>query len=162
MWSTKALHCFPEEFQCSFAITTLGDIAFKHLAFVIHCPPEIVGFTVDFYEHLVQMPLPIRMSAKVLNPFSSNLRRKHRPKSVPPEANSFVANIDTALVQQVFHISKRKWITHIHHNRQADDLRARLEVLEWVAFYHPATLICRSARLNQFSSDSAPGSAAEQ
>jgi len=101
------------------------------------------------------MPLPIRMSAKVLNPFSSNLRRKHRPKSVPPEANSLVANIDTALVQQVFQISKRKWITHIHHHRQADDFGRRLEILEWVAFYHPATLICRSARLNQFSSDSA-------
>ena len=47
----------------------LGDIAFKHLALVIYSPPEIVDFTVDFYEHLVQMPLPIRMSTKLLNPF---------------------------------------------------------------------------------------------
>jgi hypothetical protein len=32
MWSPKALHCFPEEFQCIFAIPALGDIAFKHLS----------------------------------------------------------------------------------------------------------------------------------
>ena len=48
-----------------------------------------------------------------------------------------MADINTAFVQQIFHISKRKWITHIDHNRQADDLGRRLEVLEWVAFCHP-------------------------
>ena len=53
------------------------------------------------------------------------------------------------------HISKQKWITHIHHNRQADDLRARLEVLEWVAFCHPATLGVPLTHFNQVSSDSA-------
>jgi hypothetical protein len=36
-----AFHGFPEEFQCSFAISALGDIAFQHLAFVINGSPEI-------------------------------------------------------------------------------------------------------------------------
>jgi len=76
MWWAKALHCFSEEFQCRFAVTALGDVAFQHLALVIHSPPEIVGFTVYFYEHLVQMPFPIRMSTKLLTPFSSDLRRE--------------------------------------------------------------------------------------
>jgi len=66
-----------------------------------------------------------------------------------------MANINTAFLQQIFHISKRKWITHIHHHSQADDFRRRLEVLEWVAFYNPATLIAHPARLNRFCSDSA-------
>jgi hypothetical protein len=76
MWWTKALHCFSEEFQCRFAIPALGDIAFKHLALVIYGAPQVVRFTVDLHKNLVQMPLPIRMSAKVLNPFSPDLRGK--------------------------------------------------------------------------------------
>jgi hypothetical protein len=75
---------------------------------VIHSPPEIVSFSVDFYEHFVQvpLPLPIRMSAKVLNPFSSDLRGKQRAKHVPPKLNPLVADLDAALVQQILHISE--------------------------------------------------------
>ena len=80
---------------------------------------------------------------------------KQRTKAVPPKSNRLEADINAAFVRQVFHISKRKWITHIHHNRQADDLRARLEVLEWVAFCHPATLGVPLTHFNQVSSDSA-------
>ena len=39
-----------------------------------------------------------------------------------------MADIDAAFVQQIFHISKRKRKPDVHHHRQADDLRARLEV----------------------------------
>ena len=138
MWWTKALHCFSEEFQCRFAIPALGDIAFKHLALVINGPPEIVGFTVDFYEHLVQMPLLIRMSTKLLNPFLSDLGRKHRAKSVPPESDRLMANNNAAFVQQIFHISKRKWITHIHHHSQPNDLGRHLEIAKWREFCHSA------------------------
>ena len=65
-----------------------------------------------------------------------------------------MANINTALVQQVFQISKRKWITHVNHNRQSDDLRARLEVLEWIAFCHPATLVASTVNRPQFAGGS--------
>ncbi len=61
MWSPKALHCFSEEFQCCFAIPALGDITFKYLALAIYGAPQIVNFSVNSYEHLVQMPLPILM-----------------------------------------------------------------------------------------------------
>ena len=77
----KALHCFSEEFQCRFAVTALGNIAFQHFSFLVNSPPEVVGFTVNLYEHLVQMPLPIRMSTKLLNPFSSDLRGEQRSKA---------------------------------------------------------------------------------
>jgi len=66
-----------------------------------------------------------------------------------------MADFDPAFVQQILHISKRKWITHIHHNRQADDFGRRLEILEWVSFCHPATLGVRPPRLKTLSSDSA-------
>ena len=96
MWWTISFHCFSEEFQCSFSISALRNVALQHFAFVIHSPPEIVGFSVDFYEHFVQVPLPIRMSAKVLNPSPTDLSRKQRAKSVPPETDSFMADVDAA------------------------------------------------------------------
>ena len=64
-----------------------------------------------------------------------------------------MANINTALVQQIFHISKRKWITHINHNRQADDFGRRLEVAERGVICHPETLNCHPNRLKLVSSD---------
>ena len=30
----------------------------KHLAFVIHCTPEVMRLTIDPYENLVQVPTP--------------------------------------------------------------------------------------------------------
>ena len=104
MWWAKVLHRFFEEFQCRFAITTHGDIAFQHFTFVIYGPSQVVGFTVDLHKNLVLMPLAIRMSTKVLNLFSSNLRGEQRPKAIPPKSYGLMANINTALMQQVFHI----------------------------------------------------------
>ena len=158
MWRTISFHCFSEEFQCCFSISALRNVAFQHFAFVIHSRPEIVGFSVDFYEHFVQVPLPIRMSAKVLNPFSSDLRGKQRAKSVSPETDSFMANINTAFVQQIFHISKRKRKPNIHHQSQTDDLWARLKVAKR-RFCHPQMLRNRPTLFKSVSSDSAPRAA---
>jgi hypothetical protein len=62
------------------------------------------------------------MSAKVLNPFPSDLRGEQRAKSVPPEPHRFVADIDATFMQQILHIPQRQWEPDIHHHRQADDL----------------------------------------
>ena len=138
---------FSEEFQCRFSVPALGDIAFKHFTLVIDSAPQVVRFTVDLHKNLVKMPLPIRMSAKVLNSFSSDLRGKQWTEPDPPETDRLMANIDTAFVQQILHVPKRKSISNVHHHRQADDLWARFEVLEWVTFCHPETLNCHPARL---------------
>ena len=66
-----------------------------------------------------------------------------------------MANINPAFVQQIFHISKRKWEPNIHHDSQTDDLWARLKVAKWAAFCHPAKLSGCPAHLNKFCSDSA-------
>ena len=141
-----ALHQFPEEFQCTFLIPALRGIGIEHFTFVIHRPPKVMRLTIYLHKLLIQMP--IRMSTKLFNPFLSDLSGKQRAETVPPETDSFMANVNTAFVQQIFHISKRKWITHIHHNRQADNFGRRLEVLEWVAFCHSVKLDRRPARLN--------------
>jgi hypothetical protein len=58
-------------------------------------------------------------------------------------------------MQKILHIPQRELKTDIHHNGQADDLRARLKVTKSGTFCHPATLIARLARLKQVSSDRA-------
>ena len=121
MWWTKALRCFSEEFQCRFAIPALGDIAFKHLTFMINGPPQVVSLAVDRQKNFVQMP--IRMRTELLNPFPADFSRKHRDKSVPPKPDRLMADLDTAFVQQIFDITKRKRKSNIQHNRQADDFR---------------------------------------
>ena len=65
-----------------------------------------------------------------------------------------MADFDPALMQQVFDVPERKWEPNIHHNRQADDLWARLEVLERGAFCHPEMLGVPLTHFNQISSDS--------
>ena len=65
-----------------------------------------VGFSIEFYEPFVQVPLPIRMSAKVLNPFFLDLRSKQRAKPVTQKSNCLAADLDAAFVQQILHISE--------------------------------------------------------
>ena len=45
-----------------------------------------------------------------------------------------MADIDAALVQQIFDISQRERKSNVEHNRQANNLRAAVEVLEQVYF----------------------------
>ena len=70
-----------------------------------------------------------------------------------------MADINTAFVQQIFHISKRKWKPDVHHHRQADHLRAGFKVAKWRVFCHPQKLSGRPARLMKISSGSAAGAA---
>ncbi len=99
------------------------------------------------------------MSTRLLNPFSSDLRAKQRAEQVPPEPHRPMADLNAALVQQIFDILERQRVPDIHHHRQADDFRGRLKVAKRGAFCHPAKLGVRPARLNQFSSGSAVGRA---
>jgi len=47
-----------------------------------------------------------------------------------------MADVDAPLVQKFSDVLQGKWKSDVHHNRQADDLRAAVEVLERVAFCH--------------------------
>ena len=50
------------------------------------------------------MPLPLRVLAHVGSAPRSDLAREDRPKTVDPEPDTFMADIDAALMKQVFDI----------------------------------------------------------
>jgi hypothetical protein len=70
-------------------------------------------------------------------PFS-DLRRKHRTKTVPPEPYRLLADIDTSSKQKILDLPQRQRIPDADHHRQADNLGRRIERTEWV--YHPTRL----------------------
>lgn len=55
-----------------------------------------------------------------------------RPASEQRAIASQLTDLDLALVQQILDVSQRKWESDIEYHRQANDLGARLEVLEVV------------------------------
>jgi len=73
---------------------------------VVHCPPEVVHLAVDLHEHLVQVPLPVRICAHLADPFLADLCGKYWAKSLPPKPNRLVADVDAAFVQEVLHVPK--------------------------------------------------------
>jgi hypothetical protein len=96
-----------------------------------------------------------RLGPHPTDTFSADLGCKQWPESIPPEPYGFVADVDAALMQQVLDVSERKWKANVHHDRQANDLRAAVKVLEGVRFAHAGTLRGHPARLNQYPSDNA-------
>ena len=59
-----------------------------------------------------------------------------RTKLVPPETDSFVANINAAFVQNVFDLPQAKWISHIIQDSKFYNFRAGFEIFEDVMFFH--------------------------
>jgi hypothetical protein len=110
---------------------------------------------VDLHKNLVQVPAPVRVCTLLLDTFRADFSGKNRAKSISPAPQSFVADVDPALVQQVLDIAERKWKSNVHHDRQADDLGAAMKVLEGVCFRHQRRLRNRPARLKQIYSDKA-------
>lgn len=75
------------------------------LASMIHCAPQVVPFTVDLHEHLIQMPAPAA-GFHTLDPALSYLGSEERAKPMPPISHRFMTGIDATFVEQIFHISK--------------------------------------------------------
>ncbi len=74
---------------------------------------------------------------------------------MPPEPHRLVADVDAALVQQVFDVAERQREPDVHHHRQADNLRARLEVAERGTFCHRGRVGRSPPRLKPSCSDKA-------
>ena len=99
------------------------------------------------------MRFPIRMSMKVLNPFSSDLRGEQRPKAIPPKSHSLMTDFDPALMQQILHFPERKREPDLQHHRKADDVGTGLEIPKWAVFCHTEKPNRRPALHNRVSSD---------
>jgi len=69
--------------------------------------PKVVGLPTDLHKHLVQMPLPLWQMSHSFRSVLANLVREVRPEPIDPVADRFMANIEPALVKQVFDIAQR-------------------------------------------------------
>ena len=74
----------------------------------------------------------------VLNTPFSDLRRKHRAKTVPPDTYHLVVDIDASFMKKILDLPQRHRIPDADHHRQADHLGRRVEITEWVS--HPTRL----------------------
>ena len=92
----------------------------------------------------------------VLNAPFPDLRGEHRAEPVPPEPYRLVADIDTALEQQVLDLAQRQRVPDIHHHREANDFGRTIEIAEGI--FHPLRLGSITRRLKQLYSDNAPNS----
>jgi hypothetical protein len=110
-------------------------------------------FAIDLHKDLVDVPAPIRLGPHLIDALLPDLGREHRAEPVPPEADSLMADLDPALVQQVFDIPQRQGEPDVHHHRQADDLGRRLELAKRVGSAHPETLRSAGSNLKRVSSD---------
>ena len=71
------------------------------------------------------MSLPHRPGARhryPRHPLLPNFRSEHWTKTVPPEPHRLMANIDTALKQQVLNIAQRQREPDIKHDHETDRL----------------------------------------
>ena len=108
-----------------------GDEALEDLAFLVDSAPQIAHLAIHLHVDLVEVPAPVTEAAHVADPLTADVCCEQRTKPVPPEADSFVADIDTALVKQIFDVSQRQRVFQVHQHRQADHLRRRIEAAEW-------------------------------
>lgn len=90
---------------------------------MIDCAPEIMSLTSDFDEDLVQVPVPLRTPSHGFGPPFPDLMREVSPEPVDPVTDRFMANVDTALVKQIFNIPQRQREADVHHDRKLDDFR---------------------------------------
>ena len=67
-----------------------------------------------------------------------------------------MADLDATFMQEILDLAQREREPDVKHHRQADDLRARLEVPEGAGLGHGQKLSRRPARLKPVSSDRAP------
>ncbi len=77
----------------------------ENLAFMVHSPPKVVLPTVDLPETFVQITSPAAGFHSLDPPFS-DLGRDHWPKPKPSISNHFMADVDTAVMQQILNFSK--------------------------------------------------------
>ena len=91
-------------FKAAFLSLFFGDVAFKHLTFMIDCTPKVMSFTIYLHKDFIEVPLPItRLNAPC--PALLDLACELRTKSMPPVPNRFIAYVDASFMQEVFYIS---------------------------------------------------------
>ena len=58
---------------------------------MIHGTPKVVRLAINLHENLIQVPLPVRMGALLLDALSADLGGEQRAEPIPPKPNCLVA-----------------------------------------------------------------------
>jgi hypothetical protein len=140
-----ALHHLLDELQRRRLIAGLAGEGFQHLALVIDGSPEVMHLAVDLHIDLVQVPSPVGVGSHAIDTLTPDFSGEHWAEAVPPEADRLVADIYAVLVEQVFHVTKRQRVFHIHHHHEADHLGGRVEIAERIGRLGHADGLERSA-----------------
>ena len=68
--------------------------------------PKVVLDAIDLHKDLIQVPLPLSMLSHVRCALRSDLTSEDRTKPVDPSPDALMANIDAALMKEVFDITQ--------------------------------------------------------
>lgn len=99
------------------------------------------------------MPAPLRLVSMCSSAFHPDLECKERAEPIPPEPDSFVTDIYTAFMKQIFHVAERERKADVHHHCKANNLGQGFEIAERI--FHQQSLRGVQPGLKLFSSDSA-------
>ena len=117
-----ALESLLHEGQRGIFVPGPGDTARKDLALMVHGTPEVDHLSVELHIHLVKMPAPVAEPAHRAHSLPTDIASEHRPEPVPPHPDRLVAEVDTALEQQVLAVAQTQWKANIREHHQADHL----------------------------------------
>lgn len=78
------LQCVFEETQGSLLVPFLRYIVLEYLTLVIDCTLQIVGLSVDLYEHLIDVPAPVAKPTHSADALALDVSREYWAKPVPP------------------------------------------------------------------------------
>ena len=93
----------PHKSLCRGGISSFLNQHIEHDAFIIDRAPQIHSLTGDLYDHLIEMPAVRRSRSR-----ASQVPREIFAELQGPATDRFVADIDSALGQEVFHVTETK------------------------------------------------------
>lgn len=119
---------------------------------MVDSAPKIMALSSDFDEDLIQVPLPLRAAPYGFRTPFPDFMCEVSAEPIDPETDAFVANIDAALVEKIFHVPKGQREADIHEYGELDDLKRGFEVAKRV-FDHFLRLNTRNGHLKSGSAD---------
>ena len=87
---------------------------------------------VDADGHLIKMPAPVRPVAQV-DPPPLDLPPNSGPMRFHQVPYRLVADVDTALEQQILDLSQRQRVAELHHHREWEYLERTVEIAEGIS-----------------------------
>jgi hypothetical protein len=132
-WDVMAAHEeLAEEFLCGLLIPRTLDQDIRHLAVLIHRPPEGMALAMSGREHFIQMPLVAGLGALAAQRIRIRIRL---PELSIPVPHGFVCQQDAACSHELFDIPLAQAEAKVEPDAATDDLcreqMARIEAAQW-------------------------------